>query len=220
MSLPVFAGQAIEIGSVAINILIDTWEGHLTPTEVASMADKASRGRDAAMKRAAAELALSCLAHAQALNPQETKRALLQCKEAEEGNIMLEKVSNDRVVGVVPFHHFISAVGQIWICLLTPIYYQRRAIPVRYNDVGFAYCRLVWRWRVLPRMAVFLPRSSSTWPGTGLSSTKRVGKINARHRHRPKITSRLAWPPAVLVRTPALSDRPHITDQSVVAVVR
>ena len=42
------------------------------------------------MVAAAAELALSCLAHAQALNPQETKRALLQCKE--QSNNMLEKV--------------------------------------------------------------------------------------------------------------------------------
>ena len=42
------------------------------------------------MVAAAAELALSCLAHAQALNPQETKRALLQCKE--QSNNMLDKV--------------------------------------------------------------------------------------------------------------------------------
>ena len=84
------SGQAIEIGTVAINILIDTWEGHLTPTEVATLTDKASRGRDPNMVAAAAELALSCLAHAQALNPQETKRALLQCKE--QSNNMLEKV--------------------------------------------------------------------------------------------------------------------------------
>jgi len=33
------------------------------------------------MVRAAAELALSCLPHAHALNPQEIQRALLQCKE-------------------------------------------------------------------------------------------------------------------------------------------
>ena len=55
----------MEIGSPAINILIDTWEGHLTPQEVASLADRASRCRDASMVRAAAELALSCLPHAQ-----------------------------------------------------------------------------------------------------------------------------------------------------------
>jgi len=33
------------------------------------------------MVRAASELALSCLPHAHALNPQEISRALLQCKE-------------------------------------------------------------------------------------------------------------------------------------------
>ncbi|XP_064457941.1 zinc finger SWIM domain-containing protein 8 homolog [Ornithodoros turicata] len=74
-------GQAMEIGSSALMFLMDTWEGHLTPPEVASLADKASRGRDPAMVRAAAQLALSCLPHAQALNPNEIQRALLQCKE-------------------------------------------------------------------------------------------------------------------------------------------
>ena len=71
----------MEIGSAAINILIDTWEGHLTPPEAATLADRASRGRDPNMVRAAAELALSCLPHAHALNPNEIQRALIQCKE-------------------------------------------------------------------------------------------------------------------------------------------
>lgn len=79
----------MEIGSAAINILIDTWEGHLTPPEVASLADRASRGRDPNMVRAAAELALSCLPHAHALNPNEIQRALIQCKE--QSRDMLEK---------------------------------------------------------------------------------------------------------------------------------
>lgn len=83
------AGQAIEIGSAAIHILIDTWEGHLTPPEVASLADRASRGRDHNIVRAAAELALSCLPQAQALNPSEVQRALFQCKE--QSKEMLEK---------------------------------------------------------------------------------------------------------------------------------
>lgn len=71
----------MEIGSSALMFLMDTWEGHLTPPEVASLADKASRGRDPTMVRAAAQLALSCLPHAHALNPNEIQRALLQCKE-------------------------------------------------------------------------------------------------------------------------------------------
>lgn len=77
-------GQAMEIGAAAISFLIDTWEGHLTPPEAASIADRASRGCDVNMVRAAAELALSCLPHAQALNPNEIQRAILQCKEQSD----------------------------------------------------------------------------------------------------------------------------------------
>lgn len=79
----------MEIGSAAIHILIDTWEGHLTPTEVATLADRASRGRDHNIVKAAAELALSCLPQAHALNPSEVQRALYQCKE--QSKEMLEK---------------------------------------------------------------------------------------------------------------------------------
>ena len=79
----------MEIGSAAINILIDTWEGHLTPPEVTSLADRASRGRDPNLVQAAAKLALSCLPQSHALNPNEIQRALLQCKE--QSRSMLEK---------------------------------------------------------------------------------------------------------------------------------
>ena len=79
----------MEIGSAAIRMIIDTWEGHLTPPEAASLADRASRGRDPAMVRVAAELALSCLPHAHALNPTEVQQALYQCKE--QSRDMLEK---------------------------------------------------------------------------------------------------------------------------------
>ncbi|XP_071492613.1 zinc finger SWIM domain-containing protein 8-like [Diadema antillarum] len=82
-------GQAMEIGSAAINLLVETWEGHLTPTEAASLADRASRGRDPNMVRAAAQLALSCLSHAHALNPTDVNRALMQCKEQDV--MMLQK---------------------------------------------------------------------------------------------------------------------------------
>ncbi|CAB3372525.1 Hypothetical predicted protein [Cloeon dipterum] len=77
-------GQAMEIGAPAISFLIDSWEGHLTPPEAASIADRASRGSDPHMVRAAAELALSCLPHAAALNPNEIQRAILQCKEQSD----------------------------------------------------------------------------------------------------------------------------------------
>lgn len=105
-------GQAMEIGAPAIWFLIDSWDGHLTPPEAVSIADKSSRGSDPNMVRAAAELALSCLPHAHALNPNEIQRAIsqvctmviryamykqivikslifLQCKEQSEA--MLEK---------------------------------------------------------------------------------------------------------------------------------
>jgi hypothetical protein len=82
-------GQVMELGSSALSFLIGTWEGHLTPPEAASMADKASKSRDAAMIRTGAELALSVLPHAHALNPNEIQRAIQQCKE--QSNDMLEK---------------------------------------------------------------------------------------------------------------------------------
>ncbi|XP_043499064.1 zinc finger SWIM domain-containing protein 8 homolog isoform X7 [Polistes fuscatus] len=82
-------GQAVEIGAPAIWFLIESWEGHLTPPEAVSIADKSSRGSDPNMVRAAAELALSCLPHAHALNPNEVQRAILQCKE--QSDVMLEK---------------------------------------------------------------------------------------------------------------------------------
>uniref|UniRef100_A0A182LRB1 SWIM-type domain-containing protein n=1 Tax=Anopheles culicifacies TaxID=139723 RepID=A0A182LRB1_9DIPT len=83
-------GQAMDIGAPAISFLIDTWEGHLTPPEAASMADRASsRGWDSNMVNPAAELALSVLPHAAALNPNEIQRAILQCKE--QSDRMLER---------------------------------------------------------------------------------------------------------------------------------
>ena len=81
--------QAMDIGATAIRFLINTWDGHLTPSEVASIADGSSRGRDPAMVGAAAELALSCLSQAHALNPNDIARAIMQCKE--HSDMMLEK---------------------------------------------------------------------------------------------------------------------------------
>lgn len=68
----------MEIGAPAITFLMDTWEGHLTPPEAVSIADRASRGCDPNMVAAAAQLALSCLPHSHALNPNEITRAILQ----------------------------------------------------------------------------------------------------------------------------------------------
>lgn len=79
----------MDLGAAALSFLIGTWEGHLTPPEAASIADKASKCRDAAMVRSGAALALSVLPHAGALNPNEIQRAIQQCKEQRDE--MLEK---------------------------------------------------------------------------------------------------------------------------------
>ena len=54
-----------------------------------SRAGRASRGHEPNTERAAAELAMSCLPHAHALNPNEIQRAILQCKE--QSSEMLER---------------------------------------------------------------------------------------------------------------------------------
>lgn len=79
----------MDIGVSAVNFLVDNWEGHLTPPEVAVLADKASRCADSSMVSAAAQLALSILPHSHALNPLEIQRALVQCKE--QSYAMLEQ---------------------------------------------------------------------------------------------------------------------------------
>ena len=75
----------MDIGVDAIAFLIDTWEGHLTPKEVAHLADKASRSSDRKMVMAASELALSVLPHVHSLETQQIQRALVQCKEQSPG---------------------------------------------------------------------------------------------------------------------------------------
>uniref|UniRef100_A0A0N5AJS0 SWIM-type domain-containing protein n=1 Tax=Syphacia muris TaxID=451379 RepID=A0A0N5AJS0_9BILA len=74
-------GQAIEIGCSVIRIVERVWESHLTPTEAADLADKASQSRDPGMVEAAAKLALSVLPKAYALTATESQKALHQCKE-------------------------------------------------------------------------------------------------------------------------------------------
>ncbi|VDK69473.1 unnamed protein product, partial [Anisakis simplex] len=73
----------------AIKIVERVWESHLTPTEVAALADKASQSRDPGMVEAAAKLALSVLPKAYALTAAESQKALHQCKE--QSSEMLEK---------------------------------------------------------------------------------------------------------------------------------
>lgn len=108
----------MEIGSAALNILVECWDGHLTPPEVASLADRASRARDPNMVRAAAELALSCLPHAHALNPNEIQRALVQCKEQvrikQAQNVFPPQCFKDRLLD-----SFIAVSVFCYVCIST-----------------------------------------------------------------------------------------------------
>ncbi|XP_025198718.1 zinc finger SWIM domain-containing protein 8-like [Melanaphis sacchari] len=78
------ADHAMEIGAPATLFLLSTWDGHLTPTEVANIADRMSRSHERNTVEAAAQLALSCLKHSVALNPNEITRAIIQCKEQSD----------------------------------------------------------------------------------------------------------------------------------------
>jgi hypothetical protein len=81
--------QAADIGYAAICILIECWQGRLTPSECVALADRVSRGRDNMAIKAAAELALSGLKFANFMNLTEIQRALIQCKE--QSNEMLQR---------------------------------------------------------------------------------------------------------------------------------
>ena len=79
-------GQAMEptLGSIALDVLVTSWEGHLTCSETVSLALKASKARyerHKEMQRAAAELALSCLHHCSSLHPNDIHNALIQCRQ-------------------------------------------------------------------------------------------------------------------------------------------
>lgn len=148
-------GQAMEIGAPAIWFLIDSWEGHLTPPEAASIADKSSRGSDPNMVRAAAELALSCLPHAHALNPNEIQRAISQVR-----------VQGDRVIS-----HRGSIVAQFDTSFIT----DRSLLDVSFLSRSVRNrAKLCWRkpasqWRTPQREAVFIRRCFSRWPSIGTS---------------------------------------------------
>jgi len=93
--------------------------------EAANIADRASRGRDNQIVSAAADLALSCLNNAHALNPNEIARAILQCKE--QSDQMLEKaclaVENAATGGGV-YPEVMFEVARHWYDL-----YKRHAPP-------------------------------------------------------------------------------------------
>ncbi|KAL3101879.1 hypothetical protein niasHS_003288 [Heterodera schachtii] len=90
--------QVLDIGRQALEIIRKTWRNHLTPTETASLADKASQSSDSAMVEEAALLALSVLPEANSLLPTESQKALNQCKERgtkllEEACLAVEKAA-------------------------------------------------------------------------------------------------------------------------------
>lgn len=84
--------QALELGNVALGILLEKWENHLTPSEVASIADRASKSNDQTTVQKAAQLALACLSMAHTLNPGYIRSSLCQCKE--QGSDLLEQACN------------------------------------------------------------------------------------------------------------------------------
>lgn len=83
--------QAEQIGAPAIEFLLETWEGHLTPSEVCHVIAQCLTisSNTSSRKAAAAKLALSCLPHAQALTPIQIHNAMDLCKG--QSNEILEQ---------------------------------------------------------------------------------------------------------------------------------
>ena len=118
--------QVDELGVTALKFIIGTWEGHLTPSEVTSVADKASKSRVPAKIRVGADLALSVLRFAGDLKPNEIQRAIQQCKEDSrprrpEEPSMLEKacinVENASREGRDIHHDVMFEVARHWYSL-------------------------------------------------------------------------------------------------------
>lgn len=97
--------QALEIGKPALEIIKHTWKKHLTPTEVASLADRGSQSNDPLVVEEAALLALAILPNAYSLTAVESQKALKQCKETspkllEDACLAVEKAAEKN--GVYP----------------------------------------------------------------------------------------------------------------------
>ena len=75
--------KCIDIGCTALQKLNDNWEDVLTPPEVIDISGRASRSGDHKLRRAAAELAVSCLPQSHTLNPGEIQQAVNMCKEED-----------------------------------------------------------------------------------------------------------------------------------------
>ena len=81
---------AIDIGTRALRMLNEKWEGVLTPSEAAQIASRASRGGDQVLRRTAVELSLSCLQYCQSLNAVEVTQVISMCREQQDAE-MLER---------------------------------------------------------------------------------------------------------------------------------
>jgi len=167
-------GQAMEIGATAISFLIGTWEGHLTPPEAANIADRASRGRDNPIVTSAAELALSVLNQAHALNQNEIARAILQCKE--QSDTMLEKaclaVENAATGGGV-YPEVMFDVARHWTEL-----YKRHSPPGTLNDAEAAPATSRPPPPVEPQMPIVSQPPASMAPASSALSAFPLGQMN------------------------------------------
>ncbi|KAL1237088.1 Zinc finger SWIM domain-containing protein [Trichinella pseudospiralis] len=114
------SSQVTEIGPPAIDYLFNSWQNHLTASEVASIADKASQTHDQSMVNLAALLALEALNYAHRLSPAEIQRALAQCRE--QGQNMLERACLviEQVAAVSDIYpDVVFQVAQIWYEMYT-----------------------------------------------------------------------------------------------------
>ena len=87
--------QAMELGAQAIDVLVRSWEGHLTCAETINLALMASKQSDLRneMQKSAAELALSCLQHCALLQPNDIRNALIQCRDYQLSTFELALVT-------------------------------------------------------------------------------------------------------------------------------
>lgn len=145
----VVSGQALELGAAALSFLIGTWEGHLTPPEAISLADRASKSRDAAMVRSGAALALSVLPHSAALNPNQIQRAIQQCKE--QRHEMLEKACDaveNAAAGPLPLSYSVTKC-----CYLIDAFFMFQVVEciqmscLRWHVIGMTFTRSIYHLR-------------------------------------------------------------------------
>ena len=85
----------MELGAQAIDVLVGSWEGHLTCAETINLSLMASKQSDLRneMQKSAAELALGCLQHCALLQPNDIRNALIQCRDYQLSTFELALVT-------------------------------------------------------------------------------------------------------------------------------